>query len=107
MKMTFIIGIVVTFGSLFGGYAAMGGHLGVIWQPWEYVIIGGSAIGIFIIANQLYTIGASRLKLKYDYKKICRSVIPKILVKILIQQICRFLWISLRTASTVMLMGVR
>lgn len=34
----------------------MGGHLGVIWQPFEFVIIGGSAIGIFIVANPLYTI---------------------------------------------------
>lgn len=54
--MTFIIGLIVTFGSLFGGYAAMGGHLGVIWQPYEFLIIGGSAIGIFIIANQVHTI---------------------------------------------------
>lgn len=34
----------------------MGGHLMIIWQPFEFVIIGGSAIGIFIIANPLYTI---------------------------------------------------
>jgi len=30
---------------------AMGGHLEVLVQPWEFVIIGGSAIGIFIVAN--------------------------------------------------------
>ncbi len=35
---------------------AMGGHLAVIWQPWEYVIIGGSSIGIFIVANPMKTI---------------------------------------------------
>lgn len=34
----------------------MGGHLGVIWQPWEFVIIGGSAFGTFIIANPMKTI---------------------------------------------------
>lgn len=34
----------------------MGGHLGVIWQPYEFLIIGGSAIGIFIIANPVYII---------------------------------------------------
>lgn len=48
--------MIVSFGSLFGGYAAMGGHLGVIWQPYEFLIIGGSAIGIFIIANPVYII---------------------------------------------------
>ena len=34
----------------------MGGHLDVLVQPWEYVIIGGSAVGIFIVANPTPTI---------------------------------------------------
>ncbi|MFN3890884.1 MAG: flagellar motor stator protein MotA [Beijerinckiaceae bacterium] len=54
--MTFALGLLVAFGCLFGGYMAMGGHLGVIWQPWEFVIIGGSSLGIFIVANPMYTI---------------------------------------------------
>lgn len=35
---------------------AMGGHVAVIWQPWEYVIICGSALGTFIVANPMKTI---------------------------------------------------
>ncbi len=54
--MNIIIGLVITFGCLFGGFMAMGGHLGVIWQPWEFVIIGGSAIGIFFMANPMKTV---------------------------------------------------
>ena len=54
--MTIIIGLVVTLGCMLGGFVAMGGHVGVIWQPWEYVIIGGSALGTFIVANPLKTI---------------------------------------------------
>jgi len=38
---------------LLGGFVAMGGHLEVLVQPWEYVIIGGSAIGTFIVANPM------------------------------------------------------
>jgi chemotaxis protein MotA len=53
---TIIIGLVVTLGCMLGGFVAMGGHVGVIWQPWEYVIIGGSALGTFIVANPLKTI---------------------------------------------------
>ena len=34
----------------------MGGHVMVIWQPWEYVIICGSALGTFIVANPIATI---------------------------------------------------
>src|ERR1700750_2968131 len=29
----------------------MGGHLGVLMQPWEFVIIMGTAAGTFIMAN--------------------------------------------------------
>src|SRR5262245_22592536 len=36
---------------MLGGFAAMGGHIAVIWQPWEYVIICGAALGTFVIAN--------------------------------------------------------
>jgi chemotaxis protein MotA len=38
---------------MLGGFMAMGGKLGVLVQPWEYVIIGGSAMGTFIIANPM------------------------------------------------------
>lgn len=51
--MTFVIGMVVVFGCLLGGFAAMGGHIGVLWQPFEYVIILGSAIGTFFVANPM------------------------------------------------------
>lgn len=54
--MNFLIGLAITFGCLFGGFAAMGGHIGVIWQPWEFVIIGGCALGTFIVANPFYTV---------------------------------------------------
>lgn len=49
--MRLIVGIVVVFACVFGGYAAMGGHIEVLWQPFEFVIILGAAIGAFIIAN--------------------------------------------------------
>lgn len=51
--MTFVIGMIVVFGCLLGGFAAMGGHISVLWQPFEYVIILGSAIGTFFVANSM------------------------------------------------------
>ena len=54
--MTIVIGLVVTLGCMLGGFVAMGGHVNVIWQPWEFVIIGGSALGTFIVANPMKTI---------------------------------------------------
>ena len=54
--MNFGIGLVIAVGCILGGYAALGGHLNVLWQPFEFVIIGGSSLGIFIVANQFPTI---------------------------------------------------
>ena len=51
--MTFVIGMVVVFGCLLGGFAAMGGHIAVLWQPFDYIIILGSAIGTFFVANSM------------------------------------------------------
>ncbi|WP_026605782.1 flagellar motor stator protein MotA [Methylocapsa acidiphila] len=54
--MAFAIGIIIAIGCMLGGFAAMGGHVSVIWQPWEFVIIFGSSLGTFIVANSLLTI---------------------------------------------------
>lgn len=50
--MLLIVGSVVVILCVFGGYAAMGGHLAVLWQPFEFVIICGAAFGAFIISNR-------------------------------------------------------
>ncbi|MBT9371953.1 flagellar motor stator protein MotA [Rhizobium sp. CSW-27] len=54
--MTIIIGFVITLGCVLGGYMAMGGHLDVLVQPFELVIIGGAGIGAFVMANPMKTV---------------------------------------------------
>jgi chemotaxis protein MotA len=54
--LNFIIGLVIAIGSILGGYGALGGHLEVLLQPFEFLIIAGAALGIFIVANPLATI---------------------------------------------------
>ena len=49
--MTFFIGSIMVIVCVLGGYAAMGGHLAVLWQPFEVVIICGAAIGAYIVGN--------------------------------------------------------
>ncbi|MEZ5811865.1 MAG: flagellar motor stator protein MotA [Rhizobiaceae bacterium] len=51
--MTIIIGLIVTMGCVIGSFMAMGGHVGVLAQPFEYVIICGAALGTFLVANPL------------------------------------------------------
>ena len=54
--MSFAIGLIVALGCMLGGFVAAGGHVFVLWQPYEFIIIGGSALGTFIVANPLPTI---------------------------------------------------
>ncbi|MEO1329957.1 MAG: flagellar motor stator protein MotA [Pseudomonadota bacterium] len=48
-----IVGIVIVFAMVFGGYLAAGGKLGIIIKalPFEMMMIGGAAVGAFIIGN--------------------------------------------------------
>jgi chemotaxis protein MotA len=50
--MLVIVGIVVVLASVMGGYLAGGGHLGVLFQPFEFLIIVGAAVGGFFMANR-------------------------------------------------------
>lgn len=48
-----IIGIIVVLGSVAGGYVAHGGHLDILFQVTEMIIIGGAAIGSLLISNPI------------------------------------------------------
>jgi chemotaxis protein MotA len=49
--MKFGVGFIIVFLSVLGGYMGVGGKLSVLWQPYEIVIIVGSALGAFVISN--------------------------------------------------------
>src|SRR5207245_7719494 len=49
-----IIGIVVVFGAVVGGYLMEHGNLKVLLQPAELLIIGGAGAGTVLIANPLH-----------------------------------------------------
>ena len=49
--MNLIVGLLVVMGCVLGGFAVHGGEIMALWQPSEVVIIGGAAIGAFLIAN--------------------------------------------------------
>jgi chemotaxis protein MotA len=46
-----VIGYVIVLGAVFGGFALAGGHLAALFQPTELLMIGGSAVGAFIVGN--------------------------------------------------------
>lgn len=53
-----IIGIVIIFVMVFGGYLLAGGKMAIIMKslPFEMIMIGGAAIGAFVISNDLSAI---------------------------------------------------
>ena len=55
--MLFIVGTIVVFGCVFGGYMLAGGHMAVIWQPFEFLIILGAGVGAFVIGNSKAVLG--------------------------------------------------
>jgi chemotaxis protein MotA len=60
-------------GCVLGGFMAMGGHIEVLMQPWEVVIICGAALGSFLVANPM--------KVVKDTGKACleafKQAVPK------------------------------
>ncbi|MFK7754067.1 MAG: flagellar motor stator protein MotA [Sedimentitalea sp.] len=53
-----IIGIITIFVMVFGGYLAAGGKMGIILKslPFEMTMIGGAAVGAFLISNDFASV---------------------------------------------------
>ena len=51
-----IIGIIIVFGAVLGGFLMEKGPIAVLIQPSEFLIIGGAAIGILLSANPLHVL---------------------------------------------------
>lgn len=50
------IGIIIVIVCVFGGFLGAGGHMRAVFQPFEFLIIGGAAVGGFLIANPMNTV---------------------------------------------------
>ena len=86
--MSLIIGAVVVLVCTLGGYAALGGKIAVLWQPFEAVIIVGAAIGGYIIANPGTVLKRTTMALKAvfsgpKYKKDCYVELLSVLYQVL------------------------
>lgn len=51
-----LVGFLIVIGSVLGGYVLSHGELITLWQPFELLIIAGSAFGAFIVANPLHVV---------------------------------------------------
>ena len=65
--MLLIGGIVVVLLAVAGGYLWEGGHLLLLWQPAEFAIIGGAAVGILLTSTPLPALKALGGQLKRQF----------------------------------------
>ncbi len=66
--MPIIIGYVIVLGCIFGSFVMAGGHLGALFQPLELLMIGGGALGAFVVANDTKVIKATKKVLPKLFK---------------------------------------
>jgi chemotaxis protein MotA len=57
--MLVIVGYLIVIASVFGGFAMAGGHMGSLFQPVELVMIGGAAMGAFLVGNTPKAVSAT------------------------------------------------
>jgi len=49
--MKLIVGIIIVLGCVMGGFILSSGNPLALWQPYELLVIGGAALGAFVISN--------------------------------------------------------
>lgn len=64
-----LIGNILVVVFTLGGYWANKGHLAVLWQPFEFIIIFGSACAAFVTANSPHVLKQTGREIKNIYKK--------------------------------------
>ncbi|WP_194723047.1 flagellar motor stator protein MotA [Noviherbaspirillum malthae] len=57
--MLVIVGYIIVCASVFGGFVMAGGHVAVLFQPLELLMIGGAAFGAFFVGNNGKSIKAT------------------------------------------------
>lgn len=66
--MLVIVGYIVVCGSVFGGFVLAGGHMAILFQPIELLMIGGAAVGASLVGNNSKTLKASLKALPTIFK---------------------------------------
>ena len=59
-----IIGYVIVFGAVIGGFVMEGGAIGILNQPVEFLIIGGAGIGALVVGTPIKVLTAILKNLK-------------------------------------------
>lgn len=64
-----IVGFIVVMAAVLGGFMMAGGNVAMLWQPAEFVIILGAAIGALVVGNSSYVLKELLSQLKAQFVK--------------------------------------
>lgn len=64
-----LLGLAVVLGTVVGGFMFAGGNVATLWQPAEFIIIFGAAIGALIVGNSKYVLMEMLSQLKYQFSR--------------------------------------
>ena len=78
--MTLLLGLVMVFGLVFGGFMLSGGNMDIVLYalPYEGMMIGGASLGAFVIANSFAPIDRTHHGNEPKFETICESTAMKI-----------------------------
>jgi chemotaxis protein MotA len=68
-----MVGILIVFAAIAGGFAMAGGHFPVLIQPSEFVVILGAAVGILVTSSP----GLMKKRVMHAIKAALKENIPK------------------------------
>jgi chemotaxis protein MotA len=68
-----MVGILVVFGAICGGFAMAGGHFPVLIQPSEFVVILGAALGTLLTSSP----GLMKKRVMHAFKTAMKDTVPK------------------------------
>lgn len=68
-----LAGILIVIGAVFGGFTMAGGHVPVLIQPSEFIVIIGAAVGVFVTSSP----GKMKARVKGVFKSAMKDTTPK------------------------------
>ncbi|MBU3023127.1 flagellar motor stator protein MotA [Aestuariibacter sp. A3R04] len=65
-----VIGLIIVLATVVGGFIFAGGNVATLWQPAEFIIVFGAAIGALVVGNSRYVLVETLSQLRYQFSKV-------------------------------------
>ena len=65
-----VIGLIIVLATVVGGFVFAGGNVATLWQPAEFIIVFGAAIGALVVGNSRYVLTETLSQLRYQFTQV-------------------------------------